>query len=89
MRDLTEKSRIPDEEENDSARTVQPSFQELRIVPYFQKETYRPSAKAKLEPNSISVQQPSLEQIPIPGRKWLDIEPTLEKYTALSHDIRE
>ena len=54
----TEKSRIPDEEENDSARTGQPSSQELRIEPHSQKETDKPSAKAKFQPNSSSIQQP-------------------------------
>ena len=53
VRDLTDKSRIPDEEGNELARTGQPSSQELRIEPQFQKETDRPSAKAKLEPNRI------------------------------------
>ena len=87
VRDLSEKYRIPDEEEIDSARTGQPSSQELRIEPRSQKETDRPSAEAKLEPNSSSIQQPSLEQIPIPEKKRLDIEPTRERYTTLSHDV--
>ena len=65
----------------------QPSSQELRIEPRSQKETDRPSAEAKLEPNSSSIQQPSLEQIPIPEKKRLDIEPTRERYTTLSHDV--
>ena len=64
--DLTEKSRIPDEEENDSARMGQPGSQELRIEPRSRKETDRPSAKAKLEPSLRSIQQSSLEQIQIP-----------------------
>ena len=87
VRDLTEKSRIPDEEENDSARMVQPGSQELRIEPHSQKETDRPSAKAKLEPSSRSIQQSSLELIQIPERRWLDVKPDLHKYTTLSHNV--
>ena len=85
--DLTEKSRIPDEEENDSARMGQPGSQELRIEPRSRKETDRPSAKAKLEPSLRSIQQSSLEQIQIPERRWLDVKPDLHKYTTLSHNV--
>ena len=74
VRDLTEKSRIPDEEKNDSARTGQPGSQELRIEPRSQKETDRPSAKAKLEPKSKPIRQPSLEHISILEQRWLDVE---------------
>ena len=85
--DLTEKSRIPGDDDNGSAQTGQPSSQELRIEPHSQKETDRPSAKAKLEPNSSSIQQPSLEQISVPERRWFDVEPDPNKYTTLSHDV--
>ena len=47
----------------------------------------RPSAKAKLEPNSSSIQQSSLEQVPILERRWRDVEPDPNKYSTLSHDI--
>ena len=85
--DLTEKSRVLGQKENDSARTVQTSSQELRIAPQFQEETDKPSAKAKWKPTSSSLQPPSLEQITIHERKWLDIEPTPERYSTLSCDI--
>ena len=82
VKNLTEKSRILGQEETDSASTGQPSSQELRIVPYSQKETDKPSARAKLKPTSSSLQPPSLEQIPIHKRKWIDIEPTPERYST-------
>ena len=89
MRDLTEKSRVLGQEENDSARTEQPSSQELRISPHSQEVTDKPSAKAKLKPTSSSLQPSSSEQITTHERKWLDIEPTPERYGILSHDISQ
>ena len=56
VRDLTDKSRVLGQEENDSARTGQASSQELRIAPHSQEETDKPSAKAKLKPSSSSLQ---------------------------------
>ena len=65
----------------------QPGSQELRIEPNSWKETDRPSAKTKSEPNSSSIQQSSLEQIPIPERIWRDVQPDTKQYSTLSHDV--
>ena len=48
VRDLTETSRIPDEEENNSARTEQPGSQELRTEPYSQKQKRKTQRKGKI-----------------------------------------
>ena len=40
-----------------------------------------------MKPTSSSLQPPSSEQITTHERKWLDIEPTPERYGTLSHDI--
>ena len=79
LRNMAEKSQIPDEEENDSPRTGQPRSQELRIESNSQKEFDRPSAKAKLEPSSSSFSQ---EQIPILERTWRDVEPDAKHHST-------
>ena len=45
LRDLTEKSRILGQEVDDSARTAQPSSQELRIAPHSQKKPTNPAQR--------------------------------------------
>ena len=70
VRDSTETTRVLGDDENCSANTGQPVIQESRIVPYSQKETDEPTAKAK----------PKMEQISNHERKWIDIEPCQEKY---------
>ena len=84
VRDLTEKSRIPDEEENDSPRTEQPGLQELRIESNSWKQSERPSAKAKLGPSSSSSSQ---EHISIHEKIWCDVEPDTNHNSTLNHDI--
>ena len=78
VRDLTAKSRIPGEDENDSVSTGQPVPQELRIVPYCQEETDNPTAKAKPKPTPSPLQSPFMEQISTHERKWIDMERTPE-----------
>ena len=69
VEDLTVKSRITYEEENESGRTRQSSSRELRIDSRFQNETERSSAKTKLESKSKPIQQPSLKLISILERR--------------------
>ena len=87
VRDLTEKSRrTPDEEEKDSPRTGQPGSHESMTESNSQKESDRPSAKAKLEPSSSAVQQSS-QEIPIIERMWRGVEPDTKHHSTLSHDV--
>ena len=74
VRDLTEKTRNLCETEEILANTGQLVFQEPSIVEHSRRETDKPIAKAKPKPTSNPLPSSSTEQIPIPGRKLIEIE---------------
>ena len=75
VRDLTEKTRAPGDDENSSATAGHLVIQESRIATYSQTKTDKSTSKTKPKPTSNPLPSSSTEQIPIHGRKWIGVEP--------------
>ena len=80
VRDLTEKVRIHEDNENTSGSAGESVAQESKLMQIFQMSAGKPAAKARPKQKSASFSSSSSTGIPIHLRKWVDVEPSDQQY---------